>query len=150
MAFATFPVTYVNEAGPNARSVQYIMSIPAGTTLSTDGAYLGPVDSIPAGLMTFSVAANPSVALAITVLGSYDSPTITPSARSYFVARGDVPPTAGTDGGLNHLLNAYGVTLLGSVDLRSQARSYRFKVSTAAAAMTAALTVNVLAVKPNR
>ena len=143
----TFPVTQVNEVGPNARSVQYLISIPAGG-LTTE-AFCGPVDFIPGGEIGLFVSANPSTAdeLKLTVFGSHDGPSIAPSGRNYWVARGDMPPSS-AGAGINTYLLA--VTVGGMISIRGPARSYRFKVSRAAAALGAAVNLSILTVKPNR
>lgn len=154
MAFATFPVSQAVEIGPNARSCQYVIQIPAGTGMS-DGAYLGPVDSIPGGMFGIHVsaaAASTAGAPGLTVYGTFDGPSITPSARNWWVARGDMPPStvtgAGADSGLNKYLLA--VTVGGMIEVKGPARSYRFRVSCGPSNISAAITLTVLAVKPIR
>lgn len=155
MAFATFPVSQAVEVGPNARSCQYVIQIPAGTGMS-DGAYLGPVDNIPGSSFGIHVSAaaasSASAGACLTVYGTFDGPSIAPSGRNWWVARGDTPPSTpsgtGADLGLNKYLLA--VTVGGMIEVRGPARAYRFRVSCGPSNISAAITLTVLAVKPIR
>lgn len=129
MAVATYPITDIVRDGPRDRSYTYIMAIPAGGG-GTDHAFLGPVETLPepGNCLGIHVSAAPTTANlhVLTVYGTFDSATITPSGRNWWVARGDMPPSA-AGGGVNVFLNA--VTLGGMIKAYGPARSYRFRVS---------------------
>lgn len=147
MAVVTYPVTAVNVVGPHDRSIQYVMSIPAAAAGITDHHFAGPVDNFPmggGGQVFIHVSANPSTANAflLTVYGTFDSPTITPSARSWFLARGDMASGAA---GYNNTLLA--VTMGGHISVVTPARSYRFRVC-GPTNNTNAINITVLAMNP--
>lgn len=158
MAFATFPVSQVVAAGPKNRSFQYMIQIPAGQSI-TDGAYAA-IDNIPGGWFGVHVSGTPSsapsdgVGVRLTVYGTFDGPSIVPSGRNWWVARGDVPPFSAsggpTDAGLNKYLLA--VTIGGMITLREPARAYRFRVSTGVSnsAPTSAINISAMLVVPER
>ena len=154
MAAATFLVSQVVEVGPGARSVQYIVKIPAGTSLS-DGVFMGPIDNIPMGVMGVHVstaaATTAGTPVVLTVYGTFDGPSITPSGRNWWVARGDAPPFSATGGPTDSGLNKYllAVTVGGMIEVRGPARAYRFKVSMPTGS-AAAITLTMLSVKPIR
>lgn len=129
MAVATYPITDITVDGPRERSYTYIMAIPAGGG-GTDHAFLGPVDASPEpfNYMGVHVSANPSTADGhkLTIYGTFDTATVTPSGRNWWVARGDMPPSS-AGAGLNVQLLA--VTLGGFIQVYGPARSYRFRVS---------------------
>ena len=153
MAVATYPVSQVVETGPRNRAAQYIIQSPAGAGV-TDHAFLGPIDAEP-GMESFGlhVSGAPSTAdlFRLTVLGTFDGPSITPSARNWMNMRGDIPPStatgAGAGLGLNQLLLA--VTYGGHITVRGPARSYRFRVSGGATGNTNAITLTALCIRPN-
>jgi hypothetical protein len=140
----TYPVTFVDEMGPHSRSVKYVIQIPGAAAGISDHAFGGPVDCTPAGQIYIQTAHTASTAdhFKLTVLGSFDSPTITPSARTWVNARGDMASGAA---GLNNTLLA--VTMGGHITVVSPARSYRFRVC-GPTANTNAITITVLAVNP--
>ncbi len=135
MAVATYPITDIKLDGPRDRSYTYIMGIPAGGT-TTDHCFLGPVEVLPepGNHLGLHVSANPSTAdhFRLTVYGTFDTATITASGRNWWIARGDMTPsagpsTAGAHSGVNVYMNA--VSLGGYFRIYGPARSYRFRVS---------------------
>ena len=129
MAAATYPVTNIIRDGPRDRSYTYVMAAPAGTAGITDACFFGPVETLPepGNCLGLHVSVNPSTANdpRLTVYGTFDSATVTPSGRNWWVARGDGPTTGGS--GVNELLQA--VTVGGLIKVYGPARSYRFKVT---------------------
>lgn len=146
MALVSYPVSSVDQTGPRQSIVRYRVQIPSGQSVS-DGAYLGPVDGTAPGLwqMILHVSHAPSAAdtFRLSVYGSNDGPSITPSARDWVAVRGDM---ASGVAGLNNTL--VGVTMGGFIVVNTPARSYRFRIS-GATAVSDPLTLSVMMVRPN-
>lgn len=152
MAAATYPVTNIVRDGPRDRSYTYIMAAPAGTAGISDACFFGPVETLPepGNCLGLHVSFNPSTpganTHALTVYGTFDSATVTPSGRNWWVARGDMPPSV-AGGGVNVHLSA--VTMGGMFKVYGPARSYRFRV-TGPTGLTAGLTVYAMIITSPR
>lgn len=155
MAVVTYPVSQIIESGPRNRCVQYIVQIPAGVGIS-DHAFLGPIDVEPGtDNIGLHISGVPSTANAwrLTVLGSFDGASITPSARNWMTMRGDTPKASAAGavsdlgGGDNTYLLA--VTWGGHITVRGPARSFRFRVSGGPSNISNGITLTAVAIRPN-
>lgn len=128
MAVASFinPSTVVY-VGPRDGTISYEWQIAASGGSVTDHQFVGPVYVVPGQGIAFTVSGTPSAGGTkprATIYGTWDGPSITPSARDWNVVRAD------TATGTNILVD--GTTdYTGMFKVLTPARSYRVRVSSA-------------------
>lgn len=152
-----YPPTEVHQDGPRGLWYRYVMAVPSGTVVSglvSSNAFCGPVDFPGEGgaaqlLVRVSQAGGWAAAATwltesnISVLGSNDEPSTTPTNRNWQYMRGDVG-TGAT--GVNMLL--YRVTAVGQYNVVTPARSYLVAIQSATS-ITGAIRVEMTTIKAN-
>lgn len=137
MAVVTYTPTNIVINSPRDRVISYYWTVPSGGTL-TDHAFFGPVDVLPNQVCVIGVSCAPSAAgggPVLTVYGSFDGPSVTPSARNWDILRGDASAA-------NVNLSAVSA---GPIRVLTPARSIRLRASAGANATGVSSAVNIRA-----
>lgn len=137
MAVVTYVATSIVIAGPRNATLTYYWTVPSGSSV-TDHAFFNALDIAPQQVCVLTVSAAPSLAgggPVLTVYGSLDGPSVTPSGRNWDVIRGDASAA-------NVVLNAVSA---GLVRILTPVRSVRFRVSSGANATGVSSPINLRA-----
>lgn len=135
MTVVTYTPTNIVIHGPRNMTLTYYYTVPSGGTV-TDHAFFGPVDTAPNQVCVISVSAAPSAAAGgpvLTVYGTLDGPSITPSSRNWDILYGDASSP-------NVMLNAVSA---GIVRVLTPVRSVRLRVSSGANATGVSSPINL-------